>query len=101
MQKTTKKEATTSEIKKVSKSQDLLTISKLLSTTTQLGSKLCYRGDGYYADSETECRRYYLCAFSKSIYEQISYIDCPGTLLFDQKQLVCNDAKLVECNTKK
>jgi hypothetical protein len=92
---------TISEAKTSLKNLQLLTISKLLSTTTSLGSKLCYRGDGYYSDTETECRKYYLCAFSKSIYEQISYIECPGNLLFDQKLLVCNDPKLVDCNTKK
>ena len=75
------------------------TTKTLKSTTTKtLGSKLCYKGDGYYADTETECRKYYLCAFTKTIYEQISYIECPGKLLFDQNLLLCNEPNLVQCN---
>jgi len=60
---------------------------------------LCFNGDGFYPDYESNCNQYYVCLFTEQNTEHanIRYLNCPGNLQFDMKLKACNFPGQVEC----
>lgn len=80
---------------------DVLTTTSQTSITTASTSRpvdqRCMNGPGYYADKQSQCRKFYLCAASNGKFNIFEF-ECPNGLLFDEKILACNYQSQVMCN---
>lgn len=66
-------------------------------TYKRMSSYKCPKGDGYYPDFESGCRKFYECLNTGTPQQEAKYFDCPVSNLFDEKTLTCNYSHLVSC----
>jgi hypothetical protein len=47
------------------------------------------KGNGFYGDLETNCKKYYYCAFTDTSFSKIYYYTCPDDYRFSMKARKC------------
>jgi hypothetical protein len=58
--------------------------------------------DGYFADLQSDCKKFYKCSYTGTANQAIQYFDCPLPNIFDEILGSCNYPHLVKCgNTLK
>lgn len=64
-----------------------------------LNTKQCSK-DGYFAELESDCKKFYKCSYTGTPNQVIQYFACPVPNLFDEKVGSCNYPHLVKCDNK-
>ena len=66
-------------------------------TTTNPSDVKCKNGHGYYSDTASGCKKFYICVSLPNGGYNTVYFNCPSGLLFDDKIKSCNYPSQVSC----